>query len=73
MRKLPWSQKCPISGKEAAYFDGPEELKEKVDYYLGHDEERQRIAKAGYERCIKSNYRYEDMAREVLRAYENEL
>jgi len=42
-------------GKEIACFDTPEELIEKVRYYLVNEEERIQIAKAGYERCIKEN------------------
>ena len=34
-------------GKEMAYFDGIEDLPDRVRYYLEHEEERLAIAKAG--------------------------
>ena len=37
--------------KEAVYFDSKEELLDKVRYYVKHDEERKRIAKAGWEKA----------------------
>jgi glycosyltransferase involved in cell wall biosynthesis len=35
-------------GREAAYFGSPDELVEKVCYYLSRDDERRRIAEAGW-------------------------
>jgi spore maturation protein CgeB len=55
--------------KEAVYFDSYEELKDKVNYYLRHEEARLQIARAGYERCVKSQYTYKDRARFVLDQY----
>jgi spore maturation protein CgeB len=48
--------------KEAVYFDieNPGELLEKIRYYLEHDEEREAIAKAARERCLKSGYSHHD-------------
>lgn len=40
-------------GKEIDVFYDKEELLEKVKYYLEHEEERESIAKRGYERAIK--------------------
>ena len=42
--------------KEAAYFSSNKELLDKCIYYLNHEEERNKIAKAGYNRCISSDY-----------------
>lgn len=48
--------------REAAYFSSFEEMLDKFRYYLAHEEERQRIAWAGYQRCVCSSYRYVDRA-----------
>ena len=40
-------------GKELVCYDSVADLKEKIDYYLAHDEERLKIAKAGQERVLK--------------------
>ena len=53
-------------GREAEYFSSPEELLEKVKYYLAHPQERQRIAAAGRRRCLDSGYSYNDRLREIL-------
>jgi spore maturation protein CgeB len=52
--------------KEAAYFGPDEELLEKIDYYLVHDAERQRIAQAGYERVTSGKHTYRNRLQEIL-------
>ena len=42
-------------GKEVATFDNVKELVEKTRYYIAHDEERERIALAGYERTMREH------------------
>ncbi|MBI1295523.1 glycosyltransferase [bacterium] len=43
-------------GVEAEFFDSDDELRDKLHYYLSKDSLRQRIAKAGRSRAIKSGY-----------------
>ena len=42
--------------KEAEYFSSAEELVDKAKYYLSHERQRQRIAEAGYRKCMDSGY-----------------
>ncbi len=43
-------------GKEAEFFGTNEEMLQKVKYYLEKNEEREKIGRAGRERCVKSGY-----------------
>jgi hypothetical protein len=52
--------------EEAVFFTSKEELLEKVNYYLDHKEERERIALNGYTRCISSGYTHEERMRKVI-------
>ncbi|MDQ1600742.1 MAG: spore maturation protein CgeB [Actinomycetota bacterium] len=38
--------------REVVVFDGPDELVDKVTYYLAHDDERSRVAEAGLRRTL---------------------
>jgi radical SAM superfamily enzyme YgiQ (UPF0313 family)/glycosyltransferase involved in cell wall biosynthesis len=40
-------------GKEIVCFEGPEDAIKKIDFYLSHESERNRIAQAGYLRSIQ--------------------
>lgn len=53
-------------GKEAEYFSSNEELLQKCLYYLEHEEERKKIAQAGYVRCQTSGYSNEEVVREMV-------
>ena len=56
--------------EEIVFFSTPQELKDKALYYLKHRGERERIARAGYERCISSGYSYTDRAKAILKTFE---
>ncbi|MDE7132452.1 MAG: glycosyltransferase [Lachnospiraceae bacterium] len=51
--------------KEIVMYRTPEELFEKVEYYLQHDEEREQIAKAGCDKVIEC-YTYEKKLKKLL-------
>jgi glycosyltransferase involved in cell wall biosynthesis len=57
-------------GKEVACFGSPEELAEKVEYYLAYPAERDAIARAGHARCVPA-YSYDNRVREILRYHES--
>jgi len=42
-------------GKEIVCYNSEEDLADKIKYYLKHDDERERIRKAGYERCVRDH------------------
>ena len=62
---------CDFNVKEAEYFEGKEELLAKVRYYLKHESERERIAAAGRERCLKSGYSNQDRIKGMLQVITN--
>lgn len=53
------------------YYTDNEDLLEKVDYYLTHDEERKRIAENGHEKVI-SAHTYDSRIKEILNKIEGE-
>lgn len=56
-----------IDGKEIVIFNNKDDLGEKCKYYLEHEEERKKIAQAGYERTVKE-HTYEKRFKEIFRA-----
>ena len=42
-------------GKEIVCYSGRQDLADKIKYYLAHDDERERIRKAGYARCLRDH------------------
>jgi spore maturation protein CgeB len=54
-------------GREAVYYSSKEELLSKIRYYLANEGERQRIARAGHERCMRDGHSNIDRACHVLR------
>lgn len=54
-------------GKEIACYEGVDELREKIKYYLTNDEERKQIALAGYNKV--SLHPYESVINNILKVY----
>ena len=52
-------------GRELDWFESLDECCDKVEYYLQHDEERQKIAKAGYQ-LAHSEYSYDKMVERII-------
>lgn len=55
--------------KEIVFFKSPKDLVEKIKYYLSHDDERNLIAKSGYERLMRDKNEVGDRAGQVLEDY----
>lgn len=53
------------NGKECVLYTGLEEAMYYADYYLKHDDERERIAMAGYEK-VKRDFTYKERIKEML-------
>jgi len=53
-------------GREAAYFESPEELAEKTRYYLDNDAEREQIRKAGWKKTTAGGHTYGDRLMQIL-------
>ncbi|MFZ8805498.1 MAG: glycosyltransferase family protein [Candidatus Calescibacterium sp.] len=52
-------------GKDIVVFENWKDLKEKIDYYLKNEEEREKVASNGYEKAIKF-HKYEDRVKFML-------
>ena len=55
-------------GKEAEFFSSPDELLHKTEFYLSHPDQRELIAAAGRERCLRSGYDAVSRLRQMLTA-----
>jgi glycosyltransferase involved in cell wall biosynthesis len=53
-------------GETVECFDSVEEARDKIGYYLGHEEGRRRIAEAGYRFVVERGHTYLDRARQIL-------
>jgi len=52
--------------REAVFFEGREELLDKIRFYLANDDARDRIARAGHSRCVSGRNSNYDRAEEML-------
>lgn len=53
-------------GKEVVIYQDMDDLIEKIRYYLEHDDEREKIAQAGYQRTIR-NHTYEKRFEQIFK------
>ena len=63
-----WQEEIPElfeEGKEIVTYKSPEELVDKADYYLRHDNERLRIAVNGYQK-VKEHYTWEHRLEKII-------
>ena len=63
-----WQEEIPelfVEDKEIVTFKTPEELVDKADYYLRHEDKRARIAINGYRR-VKEQYTYEHRLNKII-------
>lgn len=58
-------------GKDLVCFDGIEDMRDKVRYYLSHEEERVKIARSGYEK-VKEHHTYVDRLSKILKIVKEE-
>lgn len=54
-----------VPDKDFVYFDCKEDMIAKVDYYLKHDDEREKIAISGYEK-VKKEHTYEKRMKTII-------
>jgi spore maturation protein CgeB len=64
--RTPTHQQLYVEGREAEFFNGIEECRDKIAYYLQHDEQRRKIAQAGRRRCLESGYGNERRLQQAL-------
>lgn len=57
--------------KEAVFFNSTAEMVDKAKYYLKHENPREKIARAGYERCLRSGYSNYERIKQMLTVVEN--
>lgn len=57
-------------GVEADFFSDHEEMIDKINFYLAHPEQRERIAGAGYQRCLDGGHSNHNRMRQLMEMVE---
>lgn len=57
--------------EEAAFFESPDELVDRVEFYLQNPARRAEVAQGGRERCEKSGYSIDDRMKHVIQWLDN--
>ena len=60
-------------GREAEFFSSDSELLDKVKYYITHPQQRQAIAAAARQRCLKSNYSNYDRLKQMINEVKGDM
>lgn len=53
--------------REAVFFDNPDEMIDKIKYYLSHDVLRRKVAEGGYARVTAGHHSYADRLSQLLK------
>ena len=61
---------CYVPGEDFVYYESREDLIQKIDYYLTHEEERAAIAESGFQRTA-ANHTYRHRVEEILTYLQN--
>lgn len=56
---------CYVAGEDYVYYESPQDMLQKIDYYLSHDKERSEIAENGF-RKTEQYHTYECRVKEIL-------
>ena len=56
---------CFVAGEDYVFFESPEDMMTKIEYYLSHDKERAQIAQNGFNKAL-SEHTYEKRLAEIL-------
>jgi len=54
-----------VPDEDFVYYDGRQDLMDKIDYYLNHDEERKAIAANGHDK-VKAGHTYQQRLEEII-------
>jgi spore maturation protein CgeB len=65
--RTPEHQRLFQEGVEAEFFDSPEELLAKIQFYLDNEDKRRAMAAAGRQRCLDGGYSNPERLAAVLR------